>query len=209
MGKGPPGERWTGRKNRLRAWTMLTRVLKPFLQRNTLQMKNYVTFFSMFPVHNRIYLASSRQSHRILGDKFPYRGIRSSRLDCGDEVRHSSRLVSQRDETRIGKVRFGTLNVYPPYTYGGDKIDNVCELMKDRRMDILCVNATKRKDSGGAIKRESLDSHWSGIDQSECVCRGVGFILSEKLSECVNDYKYVSPRLSGSELKLDCHGFLF
>ncbi|GBP91682.1 hypothetical protein EVAR_100262_1 [Eumeta japonica] len=27
-----------------------------------------------------------------------------------------------------------------------DKIDDVCELMKDRRLDILCVNETKRKD---------------------------------------------------------------
>ncbi|GBP47521.1 hypothetical protein EVAR_30610_1 [Eumeta japonica] len=44
-------------------------------------------------------------------DKFPYRGIGSSRLDYGDEVRHQSRIVPRRGETRTGKVRFGTLIV--------------------------------------------------------------------------------------------------
>ncbi|GBP34283.1 hypothetical protein EVAR_13422_1 [Eumeta japonica] len=76
------------------------------------------------------------------GDKFPYWEIGSSRLDCGDEVRHSSRLVLQRGETRTGEFYLGTLNVC-----GGmdDKIEDVFELMKDRRLDILCVNETKRK----------------------------------------------------------------
>ncbi|GBP37316.1 hypothetical protein EVAR_35750_1 [Eumeta japonica] len=32
-----------------------------------------------------------------------YRGIRSSRLDCGDEVHHPSRLVSRRGETSHNK----------------------------------------------------------------------------------------------------------
>ncbi|GBP59517.1 97 kDa heat shock protein [Eumeta japonica] len=36
-------------------------------------------------------------------DKFPYRGIERSRLDCGDEVRHSSRLLTRRGETRTRK----------------------------------------------------------------------------------------------------------
>ncbi|GBP26689.1 hypothetical protein EVAR_23460_1 [Eumeta japonica] len=76
------------------------------------------------------------------GDKFPYREIRSSSLDCGDEVHHPSRLLSWTGETRTGKVRFGTLNVC-----GGmdDKIDDIYELMKDRRLEIICVNETKRK----------------------------------------------------------------
>ncbi|GBP18831.1 hypothetical protein EVAR_93259_1 [Eumeta japonica] len=38
------------------------------------------------------------------GDKFLYRGIGSSRLDCGDKVCHSSRLVLWRGETRTGEV---------------------------------------------------------------------------------------------------------
>ncbi|GBP44391.1 hypothetical protein EVAR_81305_1 [Eumeta japonica] len=88
--------------------------------------------------------------------KFPYRRIGSSRLDCRDEVRHPSRLVPRRGETRSTEVHFGTLNVC-----GGmdDKIYDVCELMKDRRLDILCVNETKRKGSGGAIKRGPFETY--------------------------------------------------
>ncbi|GBP22502.1 hypothetical protein EVAR_78680_1 [Eumeta japonica] len=85
----------------------------------------------------------------------------------------------RKGEMRTREVRFGTLNVC-----GGmdDKIDDICELMKDRRLDILCVNETKRKGSGGVIKRGSFVTYWSGVDQSQRGCRGVGFILPERLS---------------------------
>ncbi|GBP65817.1 hypothetical protein EVAR_52946_1 [Eumeta japonica] len=88
--------------------------------------------------------------------KFSYRGIGSSRLDCGDEVRHPSRLVPRKGEMMTGEVCLCSLNVC-----GGmdDKIDDVCELMKDRRLGILRVNETKRKGSGGAIKRGSFDRY--------------------------------------------------
>ncbi|GBP45181.1 hypothetical protein EVAR_25886_1 [Eumeta japonica] len=76
-----------------------------------------------------------------------------------------------------------------------DKIDDVCELMKDRRLDIICMNETKRKGSGGAIKRGSFDTYWSSVDQSQSGCCGVDFILSERLYECVNSYKCVNPKL--------------
>ncbi|GBP13880.1 hypothetical protein EVAR_10453_1 [Eumeta japonica] len=90
-----------------------------------------------------------------------HRGIESSKLDCGDEVRHLSRLVLRRGETGNGEVCFGILNV------GSDmdnKIDDVYELMKDKRLDILCVNETKRKGDYGAIKCGSFDIYWSGVD---------------------------------------------
>ncbi|GBP72028.1 hypothetical protein EVAR_51277_1 [Eumeta japonica] len=79
------------------------------------------------------------------GHRFPCREIERSRLDCGDEVHHLPRLVPRRGETRTGIVCFSILN-----GYGGmdDKIDDVCELMKDRRLDILHVNETNRKSSG-------------------------------------------------------------
>ncbi|GBP77761.1 hypothetical protein EVAR_98454_1 [Eumeta japonica] len=35
-----------------------------------------------------------------------------------------------------------------------DKIDDVCELMKDMRLNILCVNDTKRKTIGGTVKAD-------------------------------------------------------
>ncbi|GBP36185.1 hypothetical protein EVAR_4329_1 [Eumeta japonica] len=61
-------------------------------------------------------------------------------------------------------------------TCGGmdDKIEDVCELIKGRRLDILYLNETKRKGSGGAFKRGSFDTYWSGVDQSQRRCRGIG-----------------------------------
>ncbi|GBP90953.1 hypothetical protein EVAR_64544_1 [Eumeta japonica] len=41
----------------------------------------------------------------------------------------------------------------------------------------------------------SFDTYCSGVDQKQRGCRDVGFILSEILSECVNGYDCVSPRL--------------
>ncbi|GBP55698.1 Cuticle protein 19 [Eumeta japonica] len=49
----------------------------------------------------------------------------------------------------------------------------------------------KRKGGDGAIKRKSFDTYWFGVDQSQRGCRGVGFILSEILSEYVNGYECV------------------
>ncbi|GBP30071.1 hypothetical protein EVAR_14589_1 [Eumeta japonica] len=66
----------------------------------------------------------------------------STGLDCGDNVHHLLRLVPRRAETLNKEVRFGTPNVC-----GGmdDKIDDIGELMKDIRLDIICVTETKRK----------------------------------------------------------------
>ncbi|GBP77106.1 hypothetical protein EVAR_61108_1 [Eumeta japonica] len=36
-------------------------------------------------------------------EKFPYRGIGSSRLDCGDEIRHPSHLVPRRPKRGLEK----------------------------------------------------------------------------------------------------------
>ncbi|GBP70799.1 hypothetical protein EVAR_52926_1 [Eumeta japonica] len=75
------------------------------------------------------------------------------------------------------------------------KIDDVCELMKDWRLDIVGVNESKRRGSGGTIKCGSFDTYWSDVDQSQRGCRGIGFILSKRLFECVNRYEYVCLRL--------------
>ncbi|GBP81090.1 hypothetical protein EVAR_63394_1 [Eumeta japonica] len=98
----------------------------------------------------------------VVGDKFPYRGIGSSRLDCDDDVRHLSHLVLRKDETRTGENVCGGMD---------DKIDDICELMKGRQLNILCVNETKRKGNGGAIKRGSFDIYWvrtHSIPTTEC-----------------------------------------
>ncbi|GBP82341.1 hypothetical protein EVAR_90976_1 [Eumeta japonica] len=120
------------------------------------------------------------------GDKFLYRGIGNFRLDCGDEVHHPSRLIPRRSETKTGEVRFGILNMC-----GGmdDKIDDVCQLMKDMRLDILCVNEIKRNGSGRATKRGFFCIYWSGVDQHQRGCRGVGFTLLERLFKFVSGYE--------------------
>ncbi|GBP54952.1 hypothetical protein EVAR_50396_1 [Eumeta japonica] len=68
-----------------------------------------------------------------------------------------------------------------------DKIDNACELMKDRRMDILYVNEIKGKGSGGVIECGSFDAYCSGVDQSQRVCRGYecGLRMDELSFKCL------------------------
>ncbi|GBP40165.1 hypothetical protein EVAR_20308_1 [Eumeta japonica] len=51
-------------------------------------------------------------------DKIPYRGIESTRLDCGDEVRHPLRLVRRRGEKRTGDVVVESSNVDPSILFG-------------------------------------------------------------------------------------------
>ncbi|GBP40274.1 hypothetical protein EVAR_83964_1 [Eumeta japonica] len=111
-----------------------------------------------------------RRLPRRARGRAPARALRRPKLDYGNEVCHPLRLAPRMGETRTGEVRFGTLNVS-----GGidDKIDDVCELMEYRRLDILRVNETKRKASSGAIKRGSFDTYWSGVDQNKGGCRGV------------------------------------
>ncbi|GBP77357.1 hypothetical protein EVAR_40010_1 [Eumeta japonica] len=87
--------------------------------------------------------------YRIGGRQISYREIGSSRLDYDDEVCNQSRLVPRRGETRTKEIRLVTMNVC-----GGmdNKIDDICELIKDRRLEIICMNESKRKESGGATK---------------------------------------------------------
>ncbi|GBP12170.1 hypothetical protein EVAR_6354_1 [Eumeta japonica] len=147
--------------------------------------------------------ASPGQSHWIWeGDKFPYQGIGSSRLDCGDEVRHPSRLVPWRSETRTGEARFSTLNVCGDMD---DKIDDVCELMKDRRLDILCGNDTKRKEilrGSGDIVASLLYQLFSKCKKSHRVIRGVRqgckaspWLFNLFMDSCLYDLKEYECRL--------------
>ncbi|GBP05429.1 Retrovirus-related Pol polyprotein from transposon opus [Eumeta japonica] len=55
-------------------------------------------------------------------NKFPYRGIENLKLDCGDEVRHPSRLVFRKDETWTREVRFGTLNACGETATNGEDV---------------------------------------------------------------------------------------
>ncbi|GBP69462.1 hypothetical protein EVAR_48820_1 [Eumeta japonica] len=80
---------------------------------------------------------------------------------------HRSSSPSLPGRAKRGLENSTTLNVCSM----DDKIDSVCTLMKERRLYILCVNETKRNDSGGAIKCGSIETYWSGVDQSQRECR--------------------------------------
>ncbi|GBP11773.1 Negative elongation factor D [Eumeta japonica] len=91
-------------------------------------------------------------------DKFPYQRIRNSRF-----ATHYAWFPGG-SKRELKKSASSTLNIY-----GGmnNKIDDVCKLMRDRRLVILCVNETKKKGSGGVIKRGCFETYWSGVHQSQ------------------------------------------
>ncbi|GBP43655.1 hypothetical protein EVAR_30489_1 [Eumeta japonica] len=67
-------------------------------------------------------------------------------------------------------------------------IVDVCKLVKDRQLDILCVNEIKRKGSGGIIKHGSFETYCSSVDQSQrrCICPDM-FKPLEEMKEFLAD----------------------
>ncbi|CAK1588972.1 unnamed protein product, partial [Parnassius mnemosyne] len=131
----------------------------------------------------------------------PFNGAGVRRISgrkTGDEVRHPSRPVSRRGEKWIAEARLATLNVCGAMN---DKMDEVCEMMNDRGIDMLCVNETKRK--GRDVTAHGIyTAYWSGVDETERACQGVGVILSERMGQCVKEYECVSPRLLWIRMKV-------
>ncbi|CAG4976084.1 unnamed protein product [Parnassius apollo] len=73
--------------------------------------------------------------------------------------------------------------------------------MNDRGIDVLCVNETKRKGKD-ATAHGRYTAYWSGVGETERACQGVGFILSERMGQCVKEYECVSPRLLWIRMKV-------
>lgn len=71
-----------------------------------------------------------------MSDKF-------KKLGGGGDVRHTPRQKVSRGEKRAAECRLATLNVQ-----GGvhEKLDEVLELMNDKRLDALCLNETKKRE---------------------------------------------------------------
>ncbi|CAK1604149.1 unnamed protein product, partial [Parnassius mnemosyne] len=80
-------------------------------------------------------------------------------------------------------------------------MDEVCDMMYDRGIDVLCVNETKRKGKD-ATTHGMYTAYWSGVDETERACQGVGIILSERMGHCVKEYECVSPRLLWIRMKV-------
>ncbi|KAI5640894.1 reverse transcriptase (RNA-dependent DNA polymerase) domain-containing protein [Phthorimaea operculella] len=82
-----------------------------------------------------------------------------------------------------------------------DKIDEVCQMMDKRRIDVLCVNETKRKGCD-MTKHGPYVAYWSGVPITDRGCKGVGVFLSARMAECVTEFECVSPRLLWIRLKV-------
>ncbi|XP_052756330.1 craniofacial development protein 2-like [Galleria mellonella] len=81
------------------------------------------------------------------------------------------------------------------------KIDEVCEMMSERRIDVLGVSETKKK--GCSITTyDRYTGYWSGVNDSERSSQGVGVILSERMNASVKEFEFVSPRLLWIRLKV-------
>ncbi|XP_063543201.1 uncharacterized protein LOC134751686 [Cydia strobilella] len=116
----------------------------------------------------------------------------------GDVVRHPSRLVSRGGDKRLAESRFDTLNV------GGgmeDKLNEVLQMMDERKIDILCVNETKRKGCDTTL-HGTYTAYWSGVPSSDRACQGVGVVLSARMAECVREFECVNSRLMWIRLKV-------
>ncbi|XP_050668170.1 craniofacial development protein 2-like [Leptidea sinapis] len=121
----------------------------------------------------------------------------------GDDIRHTSRQnlspnCSRRGGKWASECRFATLNVR-----GGmnEKLDEIYELMNERKLDVLCVNETKRKGKE-ILTRGPFTEIWSGVPDEEHGSKGVGILLSERMAECMREYECVSPRLIWVRLKV-------
>lgn len=121
------------------------------------------------------------------------------KIPDGDVLCHTSRLVSP----CVGRKRaedclFATLNVC-----GGveGKMVEICEMMNMRKIDVLGVSVTKRKD-GVATTHGQYFAYLSSVASSQRGSQGAGVILSERMNECVKGYKCVNPRILWIRLKI-------
>ncbi|XP_052753680.1 craniofacial development protein 2-like [Galleria mellonella] len=126
------------------------------------------------------------------GDKF---------LIDGDALCHGSRHVSPvspNGKKRAKECQIATMNVCGSMD---SKIDEVCEMMSERRIDVLGVSETKKK--GCSITTyDRYTGYWSGVNDSERSSQGVGVILSERMNASVKEFEFVSPRLLWIRLKV-------
>lgn len=70
----------------------------------------------------------------------------------------------------------------------------ICEMMNTRKIDLLGMSETKRKGCMTTTHGQYI-AYWSGVASSQRGSQGVGVILSERMNECVKEYKCVSPRI--------------
>lgn len=116
----------------------------------------------------------------------------------GDPNRHGSRRLPTRGEKRAGDSLFATMNVC-----GGmkSKEDEVCDMMNERGIDVLCVTETNRRGQGNTTLG-AYSAYWSGVHDTDRASKGVGIVLSERMAKCVTDYECVNPRVIWVRMKV-------
>lgn len=95
------------------------------------------------------------------------------------------------DKKWANECHIGTYNVE-----GGveGKLHEICSVMKGKNIEMLCVNETKRK--GISMEEcQGFTAIWSGVPVETTASQGVGILLSNRLRDCMKEYKCVSPRL--------------
>ena len=75
-----------------------------------------------------------------------------------------------------------------------EKTNELCKIMEERRIDILGLCETKKKESG-MIRINGMIEVWSGVKHSEHASKGVAVLIAPRMAECMKGFENVSPRL--------------
>ncbi|KAE8291504.1 hypothetical protein D5F01_LYC11112 [Larimichthys crocea] len=117
--------------------------------------------------------------------------------------RREGRRVRRKREKRKAKslgLRVGTLNVGTMTGKGRELVD----MMQRRKVDILCVQETRWKDSKARSLGAGFKLFYHGADRKR---NGVGVILKEEFVRSVLEVKRVSDRVMS--LNLEIEGVMF
>lgn len=93
------------------------------------------------------------------------------------------------------RLRFGTLNILTLT----NKIEELIDVMKDRRLDVLGLSETKWRGWGEKELRDGYKLFWSGNRRGR---NGVAFIGNKEIKERIEEVKYISDRLISMTIKM-------
>ena len=95
----------------------------------------------------------------------------------------------------IENIRIGAINV----ATRRDKEEEVVEMMKARRLDVLGMAETKLRRNGDRTIHEDYRLTFSGTEEGK---HGVGFVLNETIGQSVEKIVFVNERIIGMDLRL-------
>ena len=96
----------------------------------------------------------------------------------------------------IENIRIGAINV----ATRRDKEEEVVEMMKARRLDVLGMAETRLRRNGDRTIHEDYRLTFSGTEEGK---HGVGFVLNETIGQSVEKVVFVNERIIGMDLRLD------